>query len=485
MDGTSVAPEAVGTRLRRGLGGRGWALVLVGLAVVLALVLGLWQLGDRSLGNDEGVAVEVAHRPARMLLKYVHHVEPNNILYFGFLHFWEQLGSSDGFLRLPSVLAFPAAVALTAAIAWRSFGRTAGAVAGFLLALNALALQYAQEARAYGPLLAFAAASVLCFMLAVERPTARRWALWVAVSVVAAYLHPYALFVVAAQGLSLAWLPAERVPWRTMGIATAVLAIAVLPLLMLVVTGNTSRISWIDPLSANVVWGMLKQVAGGGEQPLLLLLYLGLALVLLAAAFVARPRRSETAWLAVLPVLWFAVPVALLALLSAVQPTFLAKYLIVSVPALAVIAAGALARVRPLPLAGALLIVLGVLHVSGVSDWYRKKGPDLHGAAAVIGPRARYDETIVTDPSSNSSLAWYLGRRAEVPDPGAVRRAVGIDPGPEQDALRAQPRVWLVQTGVGNNFDNTVPRRVLGSRYILHVWELNDVRIALLGRPSG
>jgi mannosyltransferase len=414
----------------------------------------------------------------------VHNVEPNNILYFGFLHFWEKLGSSDEFLRLPSVLAFPAAVALTATIAWRSFGRAAGVVAGFLLALNALALQHGQEARAYGSLTALVAASMLCFMLVVERPTTRRWALWAAVSVVAAYLHPYALFVVAAQGLSLAWLPSARVHWRAAGIASAVLALAVLPLIVLVVTGDTSRISWIDPLTAASAWGELKQVAGAREQALLLLVYIGLALVLLVGALRTRPRRSEAAWLAVLPVLWFAVPVALTALLSVVQPTFLAKYLIVSVPALAVLAAGALARVRPLPLAVAALVALAIFHVGGLSDWYRSRGPDLHGAAAVIAPRARWDETIVTDPSGNSSLAWYLGRPAEVPSPGSVRRAEGIDPGPEQAALRAQPRVWLVQTGVGNNFDNRVPRQVLGARRVLRAWELHNVRIALLGRPG-
>lgn len=468
--------------MRGRLDSRTWALLLVAPAALLALALGLWQLGDRSLGNDEGFSAQVAHQHMSMLLDYVHHIEPNNILYFGFLHFWEKLGSSDQFLRLPSVLAFPVAVALTAAIAWRSFGRVAGAVAGFLLALNALAVQHAQEARAYGALTAGVAASTLCFMLAVERPTARHWALWVSVSVVAAYLHPYALFVVAAQGLSLAWLPAGRVRWRPAAIATAILGVAVLPLLILLVTGNTGRIGWIDPLSASVVWEELQQVAGGRDQPLLLLLYLGLALLLLAGVLTARPRRSETAWLAVLPVLWFAVPVALTALLSVVQPSFLAKYLIVSVPALAVLAAGALTRLPPLPLAAAAAVALAALHVSGLSDWYRIRTPDFRGAAALIAPRARGDETIIATGPGAASLAFYLGRSG-LGGPGSVRAAKAVDPGPEQAALRAMPRVWLVQSGAVESSDVRDARRALGRRRVLGRLHVRGVRVWLLGRP--
>jgi len=143
------------------LGGRACALLPVAVAAALALALGLWQLGDRSLGSDEGVAVYQSSLPVSQLLEYATDLEPNNILYFGFLHLWEKLGSSDELLRLPSVMAFPAAVVLTAAIAWRCFGRRAGAAAGFLLALNALALAVAQQARAYGLLMALVAASML------------------------------------------------------------------------------------------------------------------------------------------------------------------------------------------------------------------------------------------------------------------------------------------------------------------------------------
>ncbi|HEY1356733.1 MAG TPA: glycosyltransferase family 39 protein [Thermoleophilaceae bacterium] len=452
------------------------------LTAVLALVLGLIQLGERSLANDEGVSAEIGHRHMSSLLYYVHYVEPNNILYFGFLHFWEKLGSSDAFLRVPSLTAFPVAVAFTAAIAWRSFGRAAGVVAGLLLALNALALHHAQNARAYSWLMALVAASTLCFILAVERPTARRWAIWVAVSALAAYAHPFALFVVAAQAISLAWLPSSRIPWRKAAVAAAPLTVVVAPLIVLLATGNTSRIDWVQPLEAGRVWNVLEEVAGAENHPLLLELYLCLGLVLLVGALMMRPRRGEAAWRTLLAVLCFAVPVVLVGLFSVVQPAFLAYYLIVAVPGLAVMAAGALARI-PLPLAVAALVALCLVHTRGLSDWYRGQGPDFRGAAAVLRAHARWEDAIVSDPGGNSTVAWYLGRTPNVPGPGAEWRARSIDDEAELLSFHRMPRVWLVQAAPGNRFDNRVPLRALGRRRVLRVWNLHNVRVALLGRP--
>lgn len=459
---------------------RASALLPVLIPAALALALGLWELGDRSLGGDEGVAVGVAHRPVHDLLAYADHAEPNNILYYGFLHFWEKLGSSDELLRLPSVLAFAAAVLLTGAVAWRGFGRAAGVVAALLLALNQLAVQLAQEARAFSLETAFVAGSMLAFVLVVERPGARRWALWAAASATAAYLHPFALLVVAAQAVSLAWLPPGRIKWRQAAIAAGTLAVAVIPLLVLLKTGDTSRIGWIDsPDSGGFVWHELEELTGVDWHPFLLLLYLALGLVLLATGLATRPRRSDKAWWALLPVLWLVVPVVLALLASIVQPMFLSRYLVVTVPALAVLAAGALAQFHRLPLAVPVVVALCVLQVTGLRVWYRSNGPDFRGAAAVIRAQANPGDAIITHPVGGSALAWYLGL-----SPGSIRRARGVDTEQERAELRAVPRVWLIQGLTNGRFDDGPRRRALGERRELRVWYPHRLRVVLFGpRP--
>src|SRR4029079_12640753 len=112
----------------------------IAAATALALVLGLWRLGHPSFDLDEGVSAYTATLPFHDVLS-AWHSEPNNALYFGLLFMWEKLGSSDAFMRSLSVLAYVAAVPLTAAIAWRSFGRPAGIAAGFLLAVNVFAVE--------------------------------------------------------------------------------------------------------------------------------------------------------------------------------------------------------------------------------------------------------------------------------------------------------------------------------------------------------
>src|SRR5215213_4192455 len=111
-----------------------WPILLV---CALALALGLWRLGEQSFNNDEGVAAATTRLRWGELGRFFADREPNNIVYFGFLHVWHWLGSSEAWLRFPSVVCVVVAVALTAAVGWRSFGRTAGVAAGLLLALNA------------------------------------------------------------------------------------------------------------------------------------------------------------------------------------------------------------------------------------------------------------------------------------------------------------------------------------------------------------
>ena len=70
-------------------------------------------------------------------------------VYFLLLHFWLMLGSSLGFLRGLSVLFSVATIPVIYALGARLFGRNAGLIAAWLLAINAFHIRYAQEIRGY------------------------------------------------------------------------------------------------------------------------------------------------------------------------------------------------------------------------------------------------------------------------------------------------------------------------------------------------
>jgi mannosyltransferase len=450
---------------------------------LLALALGLWKLGHLSFDFDEGVSAYAASRPLSDVL-YIHHGEPNNALYFDLLFLWQKLGSSDLFLRLLSVFAYVAAVPLTAAIAWRSFGRPAGIAAGLLLAVNAFAVEMAQNARAFALLLALVSASTLCFMIAVERSTRWRWGLWAILSALSVYAFPSALFVVAAQVISLAWLPAGRAPWRQAGIAAGALTLAVLPLLVVLATEPTRRIDWVPSPNYVVVATTLKSVIGtDGVGSPLVLIYGALAIVVTMVVISRRPRRSEESWRAVLPLLWLVVPLVLALAFSLVQPIFHDRYLTVILPALAIVAAGALTRLRPWPLVAAALGALCVLHLPGLRNWYGDVSkPDLRGATRVIDARAGTGEIVLVDPPAPETIAWYLDRDViwQHATPGEVGTVEFLDPSERAELSETPQRLWLVEFQSGGGFNDDV-RWLTAAHPVLAEWDFHDVRVLQLG----
>jgi 4-amino-4-deoxy-L-arabinose transferase-like glycosyltransferase len=91
-------------------------------------------------------------------------------------------------------------------LASRAFGRKAGVLAPLLFGLNAFAVQYAQEARAYAFVLLLVTASTYLLMRAAEAGSTWRWAAYAIVSALAVYAHFFALVVLGTHALALALL---------------------------------------------------------------------------------------------------------------------------------------------------------------------------------------------------------------------------------------------------------------------------------------
>ena len=109
---------------------RGWA-VIAGPAV-LAAVLSLIGLTGRSLGFDEGATVSIAAQHGAALWRAIAHDGGNMSAYYLLMHVLiGAFGNGLVVLRLPSVIATVATVALIGAIAERLFAdRRVTAVAG-------------------------------------------------------------------------------------------------------------------------------------------------------------------------------------------------------------------------------------------------------------------------------------------------------------------------------------------------------------------
>jgi mannosyltransferase len=459
-----------------------FAAAAVGAAVVLALVLGLLHLDSKSFWADEGVSAQTAAGELGPVSDVIT-TEPNHAFYYGFLHVWQLLGSGEAWLRLPSVVAFAAAVLMTAAVAARAFGRQVAVIAALLMAVNAFALVHAQEARPYTFAVALAAATTLLFMDAVERPTPGRWVAWAGLGVVAVFMHPFCGFVLAGQVASLVLLPPRRIPWRTAIPATLGSAAALVPLAVLLERSPTERIDWIPAPSFESVRGHAERLAGGDDGELQLLLYLlfgGIAVAFAVATARRRGWRSERTWRAGVVVAWLLAPFALGLLVSAFQPLLQARYLLVALPPLAILAAAGLVRMRwtPAVVAGAALLV--GLHLADVREAYDSPNEDWRSAAAVIAPRAKSSDTVVVHPIGAPALSYYLERT----DSPVTRPRYGPPILEQAEAtLNPRGRVWVVLFDRPRDGERPPPpAEFVGNRRDREgEWSVNELRLSLYG----
>ena len=125
-------------------------LVLAALLALAALGLRWLHLGAPSLWADEGATLLFAQADWPFLWTRLPAVETNPPGYYALVKIWTGLaGISEQALRMPGALAGAAAVAAIYLAGQRVFGRGAAIVAATVLALSAVQVAHAQEARAY------------------------------------------------------------------------------------------------------------------------------------------------------------------------------------------------------------------------------------------------------------------------------------------------------------------------------------------------
>jgi hypothetical protein len=305
---------------------------LVALVATLAyavLVIG-FGLDFRPLHNDEGVTLGVASRRSVVdVLRVAVDVRHGPPLHYLVVHaslLWRDdiLG-----LRLPSAVFGIVAVAVSYGFGRELLGRSGGAVVAVVTASSPVAIHLGQFARGYTAMIAGAYASAWLMLVLVRTGRAR----WVVPYAVAALMlvsaHPFGLFALLSELVVLAGFAAVRLRHGLSGqrrLAAATAAALLLGGLALVLlrhlyaplqhkyrVGSGSPV--IDLASARF-WQRLGDAASGSDHALFGAA-LGVATLLGLAALALRDRRA-----AFLAGVWLALPLLLLAVLTAASTDF-------------------------------------------------------------------------------------------------------------------------------------------------------------------
>jgi mannosyltransferase len=321
---------------------------------------------------DECFSVEVARLGWADFWRLMWRREANMSLYYLLLRGWLHLGSSPFFIRSLSVIISLVTLPAIFWLALQLFDRRTGLLAVALMSFNAFHVRYAQEARSYSLLVLLAILSSGFFVAALREPSRRNRVGYVLASVLAVYAHLYALLLLTAQWLSVRGKkePASSRPlrrtWIWIGSASS-------PLIVFAAKTGAGPIRWIQRPGFHDVLHFMEQMAGNDGFVLL-----GLYAAACLAAIVTYERKTgpfrtedkSNGWSVRFLLIWLFFPVALILLLSLARPLFLGRYFIFCLPALVILAAAGLAKVRPAWLLGVGLGVMLLLSLQGAFSYY-------------------------------------------------------------------------------------------------------------------
>ena len=383
-----------------------WRLAPLGVGLLAATIAAAAARHSFSLAEVE--TVRNARLPWRELVPYWH-ASASGDLYLAALKPWLHAGSSEWVARVPSIAAFGLTATVLCLLGRRIFGHWVGLAAGIALATTAFSVDLG---RTTGPLalavLAVTFATWL-FVIALETTGAAVWSAYAIVAAASVFLSAScAIALVAHVGATLI----GQWSWRRAAVPAGVLALVATP--VVVDTVATKR-RLIEPLLQPSLSDVGRAVHEASGRNVILL---ALAVAGVVALALGRVDRSEP-WKLTLVAAWAGLPLAGALVLSILRPSLDPRYLAVSAPALALLAAAGLCALPRRELVAG--VALASLVVAGIRVTQSATTPaeDWRAATAyALSTKEPRDRAVIAPSRGITAFAFYAG-----PDRGSLTAA--------------------------------------------------------------
>ncbi|WP_329564803.1 glycosyltransferase family 39 protein [Kitasatospora sp. NBC_01266] len=434
---------------------------------LITLAVGLRDSSRPEVWRDELATWTAATRSTGQLWAMLQHVDAVSGLYYLLMHFWvSAFGYSATVFRLPTALAMTAASVFVVLTGRKVFGARAGLAAGLLFAVFPSVSRYAQEARSYAFVVLAVAAANWLLLRALERPTVRRWLPYSLSIALAGLFHMVSLVVLVPHAVVVVmrWRR-ERGARLPLGHAAAVM-VAMLPVIPLVLLGQRQvqrQISWLPTPDLQTFVDLWQNLFASP-----LVSGCVIALCVLPAAWPRGRRRAvEIGLIAALPIL-------LVWIISQGSVSyFLDRYLLFTVPAWAVLAAGGLTALRPRALIPLGLVATALL---GVQNQYDIRMPDIKewtdekAAARIVADGYRPGDGIVPVRGDKKfmmldfAMDFYLPKNVRPTDVFQARTAAQADDLYPVDCSRPDvcaegfQRIWVLTYGGARDPYQAIPQ---------------------------
>jgi mannosyltransferase len=447
--------------------------VVLAVLTILAAALRLHQLSTKSLWIDEGASVSFATMPWRPFLETLWSYQGNMTLYYLLLRGWIHFGDSEFAVRSLSVLFGVLTIPAIYLLGKRLFDRPTGLIAAALLSVHSFHIQWSQEARAYSLLTLLLAVSAYLLVCGMESKEERSTGYWIAFAVTAAlsfYAHIFAVFVLTAFALSMAFPEPYRVPTRTVVMVALLFEHLIAPMVLFVLLQHGgSQLAWLHRPTLSDISEFLLLLTGQGGV-FLVVTYLSLSGV--ALMYPAGRDQSDSdsngdkekekereKWGLRLLLLWLILPPLLTLAASPFKPLFSPRYMVLCVPALVLLASAGVTRLHNLPAprrwAGAASLVL-LMTLSGWGSYeyfanFAAENTDWRSAVNYILENQQQGDGVVIY-SSHALCYLYYVRQAESQHQVATAPDVVYPPDPRRPVshneissdMVGRQRVWLL-----------------------------------------
>ena len=269
-------------------------------------------------------------------------------------------------------------------------------------------------------------------------------------------------FVILAHILSFTYLRSKDIPIRALVRSYFWLAVSLLPIAIFSLRTRFGTVNWIPEVRPSVFLNFWEVFGGNYGSLLLSLEAVAIGLFIFGAS---RSRKqgydSLRGWGFALALAWLFVPVFLILFISIVHPLFVFRYLIPSLPALMLVIAAGIVKLKPIALSAAFCVLISILSVLGTVSYYPGDFDIIRGEwrtvfAYVFDHAQPGDGIVFYNPAAQTVFDFYGSQRKPVPAwPETLNpqndQNEKFDPPPGMPALAelensrpAGDRVWLV-----------------------------------------
>jgi mannosyltransferase len=435
------------------------------LPPAVAFLVSLWGITGPSFWRDEAATIAAVKRPLGDLIKMLGNVDAVHAAYY--LMMWpiaHVLGTGALVLRLPSAVAIAVGAVAVAATGRRLISPWAGLAAGLIYAVLPAVSWYGQDVRSYAMVMAVAAISTyfLVRILSTEPARQRHWIIWYGASIAAlGILNIFGLLLVVAHALTIALYGRGRFKdptFRRLAVgwiaAVATAGVIASPLLVLG-WKQRGQIAWLNVNTSSSGLKTLFSLSGSYMVTTVVLAVIVVALVLSTETSRQKRRANWPRRLGEVSLPWLVVPPLILLAASTVQPVYTSRYILICVPALALIAGAAVASFGRIAGLIALLAVL-IAGAPAQADQRTTAGhyDDILALDHIVAANARPgDYVLYTNPNAESFGAAYsfgLGKLPNIaqkqgPIASGTLAGTNVPIAQLRSRLSHAHRVWVVE----------------------------------------